>query len=213
MLYLRLRRPAVLVEANDNFSVRKSMKNPGKKTRANGRRKLRRLPLVTIIVAATALVIGAATVVSRQRTPLNNSEAKKASAELATAHSNAFSSLGQDVQVPIGQVKPLTQEEAQKLAEGLKQLINQSTDGLAAVQHPDGSVSIDLDGRFQNVTVAKKNSDGTVTQGCVDNRGAAAEFFGLDPRLLGVESRTTPAPEAKPAPKQVDQQILTRSKL
>jgi hypothetical protein len=184
------------------------MKNQGKKISVKWTKKLRRIPLMAVIVAATtALAIGAATVVSKQRTPVKNSEAKKLSAELANtnARSNPFWSTGQDVQVQTGQVRPLTQEEAQKLAEGLKQLVNQSTDGLTAVQHPDGSVSIDLDGRFQNVTVAKKNSDGTITQGCVDNRGAAAEFFGLDPRLLGVESKTSAAPETKPAPKPLDQ--------
>jgi hypothetical protein len=70
---------------------------------------------------------------------------------------------------------PLTQDQAQQLAEALKD--NQSTDGLVQVQNPDGSVSIDLQGRFQNVTMARKNDDGSVTQACVDNPKAAGAFL------------------------------------
>ena len=95
------------------------------------------------------------------------------------------------------QVRPLTQEEAQKVAQGIKQLVNKSTDGLVSVQHADGSVSIDLQGRFQNVAVAKKNADGSITQACVDTPEAAAKFFEIDPRL--VEDQATPRrPQTKP---------------
>jgi hypothetical protein len=98
---------------------------------------------------------------------------------------------GQDVQVDgqTGQIKPLTQEEAQKLAAGLGQLVNQSTEGLEQVHHEDGSVSMDLKGRFQNVTVARINQDGTVTESCVDNPQAAGAFFGIDPKLIEEETK------------------------
>jgi hypothetical protein len=93
---------------------------------------------------------------------------------------------GQEVEVnsQTGQIKALTPEEAQKLAAGLKQMINQSTEGLVQVQHDDGSVSMDLEGRFQNVTVARVNKDGSVSQSCVDNPQAAGAFFGIDPKLI-----------------------------
>ena len=81
-------------------------------------------------------------------------------------------------------IQPLTPQEAEKLAAGLKPMLNQSTEGLVQVQHPDGSVSMDLDDRFQNVTVARVNKDGTVSQSCVDNPGAAGAFFGIDPKLI-----------------------------
>jgi len=90
----------------------------------------------------------------------------------------------------------LTPEDAQKLAEGLKPLINESTKGLVPVQRADGSVSMDLQGRFQNVTVAKKEADGSVSQSCVNNLDAAAAFFGIDRQLLGPVSKTQP-PEPK----------------
>ena len=70
---------------------------------------------------------------------------------------------------------PLTQEQAQQMADALKD--NQSTDGLVQVQHADGTVSEDLQGRFQNVTLARKNDDGSVSQACVDNSQAAGAFL------------------------------------
>jgi len=100
-----------------------------------------------------------------------------------------------------GQIRPLTQEEAQKLAAALKELANQSTDGLKSVHHPDGSVSMDLQGHFQNVALARKNDDGSVTQACVDNPEAGAAFFGIDPQLVGVTKKAAAAttPSTSPA--------------
>lgn len=98
-------------------------------------------------------------------------------------------------QIPLdpqtGQVRPLTQEEAQRMAEGIKQLVNQSTDGLESIHHADGSVSIDLQGRFQSIAVAKRNEDGKLTQSCVDNPKSAAVFFEIDPQLVGVQGDAT----------------------
>lgn len=92
----------------------------------------------------------------------------------------------------------LTPEEAQTMAEGLKPLINDSTEGLVQVQRPDGSVYMDLQGRFQNVTVAKIETNGSVSQSCVNNLDAAAAFFGIDRQLLG------PAPVSKDQPQPED---------
>ena len=114
---------------------------------------------------------------------------------------------GQDVQVDsqTGKMKPLTPEEGQKLAAGLKEMVNQSTEGLVQVKHPDGSVSMDLKGRFQNVAVARVNQDGSVTQSCVDNPQAAGAFFGIDPKLI--ESQPNPKPgENQPNPKVEEKQ-------
>src|ERR671932_457394 len=70
---------------------------------------------------------------------------------------------------------PLTQEQSQQIADALKE--NKSTDGLVEVRHADGTVSVDLQGRFQNVTLARKNDDGSVSEACVDNPEAAATFL------------------------------------
>jgi hypothetical protein len=92
----------------------------------------------------------------------------------------------------------LSPQDAQKMAEGIKQLVNNSTEGLVPVRHPNGATSIDLQGRFQNVVMAKKEADGTVTQACVDNVDSAAAFLEIDPALVGGQPRTAPLPAAKP---------------
>jgi hypothetical protein len=79
------------------------------------------------------------------------------------------------VNAQVLQQGPLTQEQSQQIADALKG--NKSTDGLVEVQHPDGSVSMDLQGRFQNVMLAKKNDDGSVSQACVDSPEAASAFL------------------------------------
>jgi hypothetical protein len=88
-----------------------------------------------------------------------------------------------------GGTRALTAEEAQNLAQGIEQLVNQSTDGLVQVRRADGSVSMDLQGRFQNVMLAKKEDDGTISQACVDNDLDAAAFFEIDPDLLSAAKR------------------------
>ena len=45
------------------------------------------------------------------------------------------------------------------------------------VQHADGTIEMDLQGRFQNVMIAKKNDDGSISQACVDTPEAANAFL------------------------------------
>lgn len=70
---------------------------------------------------------------------------------------------------------PLSQADAQQLAEQLEG--NKTSDGLVQEKHEDGTVAVDLQGRFQNVTMAKKNDDGTVSAACVDTPEAAGAFL------------------------------------
>ncbi len=70
---------------------------------------------------------------------------------------------------------PLTQAEAQQLADQLEG--NKATDGLVQEKREDGTVAVDLQGRFQNVTMAKRNDDGTVSAACVDTPEAASSFL------------------------------------
>lgn len=146
-------------------------------------------PPVLIITAIVVVAVAAITVVSRQ--PAHGSEAEgaqKVTPPTSAAADNKYMKVkaaSQDVQVDqTGQVRPLTQEEAKKLADSLKGMLNKSTDGLVEEHHHDGSVSLDLQGRFQHVVVARVNQDGTVSKSCVDNPQAAAKFFGIDQKLL-----------------------------
>lgn len=157
------------------------------KNHAPGR--FRRLPLLVLIISVAFIGVAAATVVSRQHAnkpaPIVPNSTQHSAGKYVTVKV-----AGREVQVDpqTGQIKPLTPEEAKKMAEGLKVILNRSTEGLVQVHHPDGSVSMDLQGRFQNVAVARVESDGTLTQSCIDTPEAAASFFGIDPRLLGVEN-------------------------
>ena len=121
-------------------------------------RKIRRLVLLSAIVAVFAL--GATAAVSLR------GSAKEAKPQPNSAESNQTGNLRSRVGGPVpfnpqtGQVRPLTQEEAQRLAVAIKQLVNQSTDGLQSVKQADGTESLNLQGRFQSVAVAKRNEDG-----------------------------------------------------
>jgi hypothetical protein len=177
----------------------KKHKRPSANLSAHSRRSS-----ITVLVAVVFIVVAAITVVSKQFAKSSN----HASAVVAETGKKyvTVKVAGRDVQVDpqTGQIKPMSPEEAQKLAEGLKTMLNRSTDGLVPERHADGSVSMDLKGRFQNVAVAKVNADGTLEQSCVDEPETAAKFFGIDPQLLGVQrpqglstqSVTTPAKKA-----------------
>jgi hypothetical protein len=158
----------------------------------------RRFPLIATLVVAAIMALAVITVVSKQVVKGNGGDAGKGPNNAETPGAVAENSgkqyitvkvAGRDVQVDpqTGQIKPLTPEEAKRLADGLKVMLNNSTEGLVEVHHTDGSVSMDLQGRFQHVMVARIEADGTLIQSCIDTPEAAASFFGIEPQLLGVE--------------------------
>jgi hypothetical protein len=51
----------------------------------------------------------------------------------------------------------------------LQNMLSRSTEGLVPVQHPDGSVSVNLQGRFQSASVARIDSSGKLHTTCVDS--------------------------------------------
>ena len=166
----------------------KKQKRPSAKLSAHSRRTS-----ITVLVAVAIIVVAAISVVSKQLAKSAN-QSSAVAAETGKKYVTVKVA-GRDVQVDpqTGQIKPMSPEEAQKLAEGLKTMLNRSTEGLVRERHADGSVSMDLKGRFQNVTVARRNADGTIEQACIDEPEAAAKFFGIDPKLLGVERREAAA--------------------
>jgi hypothetical protein len=72
---------------------------------------------------------------------------------------------------------PTQSEEARIFAAGLKSLVNNSFEGLTPQKRADGSVYVNLEGRFQNVIVAKREDDGSLSQTCVNNPEAADAFL------------------------------------
>jgi len=64
---------------------------------------------------------------------------------------------------------PPSKADSQEIQEAL----SRSTDGLVTVEHPDGSMSVHLQGRFQNASVARIDSSGKLHLSCVDSPEAA----------------------------------------
>lgn len=167
----------------------------------NGNVSVSRVSRKTIvgIFAVSLLLIGVMTVLSTQigqdlKAKTEDAQSvkkpKAAKSKFSTKFSNYVTAnpAGRIVALDrkSGLERDLTKDETRRFAEGLKQLINQSTDGLVEVKHEDGSISMDLQGRFQDVMLAKSDADGNVSMSCVENLQSAADFFEIDPKLLGV---------------------------
>lgn len=163
--------------------------------------RVSRKSLIGISVAATVLVIGVVTALSMQSGQTPKAKVEGGDLQVANQRQRNYvtsNAAGQTVVIDrqTGQARPLTPEEARRLAEGIKELVSQSTEGLVQIHRADGSVSMDLEGRFQSVMLAKKEADGTISQACVDNLDSAAAFFEIDPALLGLAA---PISTSKPS--------------
>jgi len=162
--------------------MKKKKTKPAKAAKSAKRFPRRPVMPVMIVTAIAVVTIAAITVLSRQ------SASGKVTNAMTTADNVRYAKAklaGQDLPVDAqGKIRPLTSDEARQMAEGLKGMLNKSTEGLVEEHNADGSVSLDLQGRFQNVIVARENQDGTLSQSCVDNPKAAGKFFGIDPKLL-----------------------------
>jgi hypothetical protein len=159
--------------------------------------------IIALALAAIVLTAGAVTALSMRSGQSKTEPVEERKAQAVNQRSRHYvtsNASGQTVVVDqqTGQVRPLTPEEARRLAEGIKQLVNQSTEGLVQVHHSNGMVSMNLQGRFQNVSLAKKEADGSISQACVDNVDSAGAFFEIDPDLLGSH---TPVSKSQPATK------------
>ena len=145
-----------------------------KESRKRG--SVKRPRLLTVVVLATGLLAtGAVAAVAKfesASSPQTQPATAKAPANFVTVEVG-----GKKIQVNAATLQqgPLTQEQSQQIADALQS--NKSTDGLVQVQHADGTVEMDLQGRFQNVALAKKNDDGSVSQTCVDTPEAASAFL------------------------------------
>ena len=59
----------------------------------------------------------------------------------------------------------------------LQNMLSRSSAGLTEVHHPDGHVSVDLQGRFMSASVARLDDDGQVETTCVENAPAVEDFL------------------------------------
>jgi hypothetical protein len=70
-----------------------------------------------------------------------------------------------------------------------REALRRDTDGLVMQHHPDGSVSVNLQGRFQNATILHKDENGVMTI-CTDHAHHAQ-------RALDADATTDKTPEVK----------------
>ena len=64
-------------------------------------------------------------------------------------------------------------EQMKAFDEQMKTSLNQSEVGLEFINHPDGSTSVDLQGRYQSVSIAQIGPDGRAQTTCVSTPEAA----------------------------------------
>jgi len=70
----------------------------------------------------------------------------------------------------------------------LERITSRSGEGLVEVLNADGTVSVDLEGRFQHVLVRTENADGTASYGCSTHPGEKVALpVALPSRPIGVE--------------------------
>jgi hypothetical protein len=73
-----------------------------------------------------------------------------------------------------GEIGPPTTAQATEVAlEDGAENLEFSSNGLEQVRHADGSVSMDLQGRFQEYLVARKDASGKIHKSCVQGPKAA----------------------------------------
>lgn len=127
------------------------------------------------ILAGVFVALAAVTVIAKYVAPRNSAApSKQNSADDGFVTVNVA---GKKIRVNARTMQqgPLTQEQSQQIADALEE--NKSTAGLVEVRHADGTIEMNLQGRFQDVVVAKKNDDGSVSTSCVDNAEAARGFL------------------------------------
>lgn len=88
-------------------------------------------------------------------------------------------------------------EEAAKFEAEVRKMINRSGEGLTVYTLDNGTKVVDLQGRFQNVSLATVKADGTVSTTCVSTKREAEQFLKRD--------------EAQPTQKTADKKAAKKS--
>lgn len=70
-------------------------------------------------------------------------------------------------------------EKDREMAKEIARVTNRSSEGLVSKETSDG-IEVDLDGRFQNVMLARLEGEGEFAAACVTSLGEANSFFGKD---------------------------------
>jgi len=178
------------------------MKGKARKTQSKSSRKYSWKMLVGVAAASLLLagVVGAVSMqnevtVQKSQVQGRKSDVSNQGGKGGGRHYVTTNAAGQPVVLDrqTGESRPLTRQEAETLAQGIRQLVNPTDEGLVQVRSANGGVSMDLQGHYQNVSVARIEADGSVSQSCVNDLESAAEFFDIDPALLGIAAPVSKA--------------------
>jgi hypothetical protein len=125
-------------------------------------------------------------------------------ADVASAESKSKGRKPQQV-VPTGAEDSPAAPAVDAAAEAtLERMISRSSEGLVEVVHEDGSVSMDLQGRFMSVLVATPAADGSLAGSCHTSleavKQAQAGRTGKRATLKTAQPVATPAPIAPTTP-------------
>ena len=148
-------------------------------------------------LTAFALVFGTSTLAAAQKAAPSKT-ASDSEADQYTSVPFAGQSVAIDRQT--GKLRPPTPDEARQLGAALKNYLNRSSQNLTVKTHPNGVQSVDLQGRFQSVSVAKINPDGSTSEKCVTNMKEADEFLTTSPakqKPASPATKTNPSAEEK----------------
>lgn len=121
------------------------------------------------VLAAMLLGLGLPAAVAALRNPAPPAAAERTAPWTAALRVAIDPDTGQLVPAP-----------AASVAEKAAALLNRSDEGLREVRHPDGRVSVNLEGRFMSASLARVGDDGAVETTCVESPEAAAAFLDAD---------------------------------
>jgi hypothetical protein len=123
--------------------------------------------LKILVVPAWALLLAAPVWAQSNTNTTNNT--KSATAKVA----------GMQVAIDphTGRLRQPTPAERQALAKALGRSLNRSTEGLTVTRFPNGMQKVDLQGRFQNTSVATVDEHGRVSHRCITTEAEAKRIM------------------------------------
>jgi hypothetical protein len=144
--------------------MRKNLRTPDQVKRKRSRLTKTR---ILALLAMAVLLAGVGTIVFSQSGQNNGKKKYVATKEII------FDQASRQLRKP-------TAEETDALVSQVSSLTNRSSEGLIVNQAQNGMKSVNLEGRFNGVTLGRANADGTTEIRCVFTMEEAADFLGLE---------------------------------
>ena len=149
----------------------RSVRNPKPSPKGHSRNSAIRLGILLGAVAAVSILIVSLTGAMPLAASTNSEQAAQARKYKAT---RAFV-----VDKETGKSRMPTQQEVDEVVANLTALGQRPTEALQQSSQATGAVSIDLDGGFGGILLARPNEDGTWETKCVFTLEEGAEFLGI----------------------------------